>query len=214
MTGDLFEEHTSRRETLGPGAVLLRGHAVDEEESLIAGLDAILRAAAFRHMETPGGRRMSVGMTNCGLLGWISDCRGYRYEETDPETGKRWPAMPAVFSSLAKRAAEEAGYPGFEPNACLVNLYEPGARLSLHQDRNEGDFTAPIVSVSLGLPAKFLFGGLDRRDRPSRTLLEHGDVAVWGGPSRLAFHGVDVLKDGMHPVMGRRRVNLTFRKVA
>jgi alkylated DNA repair protein (DNA oxidative demethylase) len=163
-------------------------------------------------MVTPGGHRMSVAMTNCGDAGWVTDRTGYRYDANDPETGKPWPPMPAGFRDLAVRAAAEAGFAGFVPDACLINLYEPGAKLSLHQDRNERVRDAPIVSVSLGLPATFLFGGLKRTDPQRRLALQHGDVVVWGGPSRLAYHGVMPLKDGEHPALGRRRVNLTLRK--
>jgi alkylated DNA repair protein (DNA oxidative demethylase) len=203
-----------RHEVLGPGASLLRGFALDWEAEILAALDAAVAAAPFRHMVTPGGQTMSVAMTNCGALGWITDRRGYRYEPHDPQSGRPWAPLPDVLQDLAERAASAGGYEGFVSNACLINLYEPGARLTLHQDRNEGDFAAPIVSVSLGLSARFLFGGLKRTDKVVRTMLEHGDVAVWGGPSRLAFHGVDTLKDGEHAVMGRRRINLTLRKVA
>jgi alkylated DNA repair protein (DNA oxidative demethylase) len=194
--------------------VLLGGFALERMTALLDALERVVAAAPFRHMVTPGGQTMSVAMTNCGEYGWITDQRGYRYESCDPLSGRPWAPMPDVFLDLAASAASAGGYEGFSPNACLINLYEPGARLTLHQDRNEGDFSAPIVSVSLGLPAKFLFGGLKRTDKVLRTMLEHGDVAVWGGPSRLAFHGVDTLKDGEHPVMGRRRINLTLRKVA
>jgi DNA oxidative demethylase len=163
-------------------------------------------------MQTPGGFRMSVAMSNCGALGWVTDRAGYRYEARDPETGDFWPPMPTSLRELARLAAARAGYEGFDPDACLVNRYEPGARMTLHQDKNERDFDAPIVSVSLGLPATFLFGGLARSDRPVRVALEHGDVVVWGGPSRLRFHGVMPLAEGEHPRLGRMRVNLTFRK--
>jgi len=163
-------------------------------------------------MVTPGGYRMSVAMTNCGPLGWVSDRSGYRYAPMDPLTGRAWPAMPGSFAALAKKAAEECGFAAFEPDACLVNQYEPGAKLSLHQDRDERDFSAPIVSVSLGLPAVFQFGGLRRRDALRRVPLHHGDVVVWGGPARLVYHGVLPLKEGTHPAMGARRVNLTFRR--
>lgn len=213
MMRDLFNACDGNDEALGPGAVVLRGFVSESDAEIIRALDAIVAAAPFRHMTTPGGRTMSVAMTNCGGLGWITDRRGYRYEPCDPISGRPWPDLPGLFLDFAGRAASGAGYDGFLPNACLINLYEPGARLTLHRDENEGDFGAPIVSVSLGLPAKFLFGGLERIDKVVRTTLEHGDVVVWGGPSRLAYHGVDTLKDGMHPVMGRRRINLTFRKV-
>jgi alkylated DNA repair protein (DNA oxidative demethylase) len=178
-------------------------------------MDAVERidaAAPFRHLTTPGGHVMSVAMTNCGELGWVSDRRGYRYQRVDPLSGEPWPAMPALLGRTAHEAAEAAGYARFMPDACLINRYQPGARLSLHQDRNERDLNAPIVSMSLGLPAVFLFGGLRRSDRPRRIRLDHGDVVVWGGPTRLVFHGVEPLDDGLHPVTGRFRINLTFRK--
>jgi alkylated DNA repair protein (DNA oxidative demethylase) len=164
-------------------------------------------------MVTPGGHQMSVAMTNCGGKGWVTDRRGYRYDSADPETGRLWPAMPPSFRDLAERAAAQAGVEGFAPEACLINRYRPGAKMSLHQDKDELDLDAPIVSVSLGLPATFLFGGLSRKETPRRYRLEHGDIAVWGGPSRLMFHGVAPLADGEHPLLGRQRINLTFRKV-
>jgi alkylated DNA repair protein (DNA oxidative demethylase) len=163
-------------------------------------------------MTTPGGYVMSVAMTNCGRAGWVTDRRGYRYDPIDPQTGRPWPPMPAAFRRIAIGAAAAGGYEDFEPDACLVNRYEPGARLSLHQDKDERDFTAPIVSVSLGLPAVFLFGGARRADRPRRFRLESGDIAVWGGPTRLYFHGIEALDEGEDPLTGRCRINLTFRK--
>lgn len=216
MTADLFEsvgDTRPSREAMADGAVLLRGFARPFESALLPALRAIVKQAPFRHLVTPGGHRMSVAMTNCGSVGWVSDRTGYRYDAIDPESGERWPAMPPVLRRLAADAAEEAGFSGFAPEACLINRYVPGAKLSLHQDKDELDFGAPIVSVSLGLPAIFLFGGLRRADKPVRYRLEHGDVVVWGGPSRLFFHGVAPLADGEHPVMGRQRINLTFRKV-
>lgn len=213
--GDLFDgprPSDESSETLAEGATLLRGFARPEAMTLMETLQAVLAAAPFRHMVTPGGFRMSVAMSNCGRTGWVTDRTGYRYDSIDPMTGCPWPSMPAAFRSLAARAAEAAGFPGFEPDACLINRYEPGARLSLHQDKNERDFGAPIASVSLGLPAVFLFGGLRRRDRPRKVRLESGDVAVWGGPARLVFHGVEPLTDGDDPLTGRCRINLTFRK--
>ena len=197
---------------MAEGAVLLRGFARPSEGELIAALRDTVNQAPFRHMVTPGGHSMSVAMTNCGHLGWVTDRSGYRYDANDPETGRPWPAMPVVFHRLAVAAAEQAGFPGFSPDACLINRYQPGARMSLHQDKDEKDFGAPIVSVSLGLPAVFLFGGLKRTDKPRRFRLEHGDVVVWGGPTRLVFHGVAPLADGEHLLMGRQRINLTFRK--
>jgi DNA oxidative demethylase len=213
MIPDLFDAEPGNV-ALEPGAVLLGGFAIRFEEPVVVGLQRVVELAPFRHMITPGGRRMSVAMTNCGDLGWVSDRSGYRYDATDPDGGRRWPPMPDVFRQLAAEAAAQAGFDGFEPDACLVNRYEPGARLSLHQDRDERDFDAPIVSVSLGLPAVFLFGGMHRADTPRRVPLKHGDVVVWGGPSRLRYHGVLALPDGQHPVVGRYRINLTFRKAA
>jgi alkylated DNA repair protein (DNA oxidative demethylase) len=192
--------------------VLLRGFAKPVETGLLEALRAIVEQAPFRHMATPGGYQMSVAMTNCGHFGWVTDRSGYRYDPNDPQSGKPWPAMPGSFRELACQAADRAGFGGFDPDACLVNRYQPSARMSLHQDKDESDFTAPIVSVSLGLPATFLFGGLKRSDKPRRFRLEHGDVIVWGGPSRLAFHGIAPLADGEHSLLGRQRINLTFRK--
>jgi alkylated DNA repair protein (DNA oxidative demethylase) len=212
---DLFDgdaETASRRLPLAPGAVLLRGRALPAEEQILAAIGQVVDAAPFRHMVTPGGYKMSVAMTNCGAAGWLTDRSGYRYHAIDPESGRRWPPMPAIFADLAAEAASEAGFDGFVPDACLINRYEPGAKLSLHQDRNEQDFGAPIVSVSLGLPAVFLFGGPKRTNRPLRIPLDHGDIVVWGGPSRLVHHGVMPLADGHHPRLGRQRLNLTLRK--
>lgn len=215
MTPDLFDhcdEAPTGREALAPGALVLRGFARNQAEELVAEIDEICARAPFRHMLTPGGQRMSAAMTNCGPLGWVSDRRGYRYQAADPDSGKPWPPMPGAFLRLAADAAAEAGFAGFVPDACLINRYEPGARMSLHQDRDERDLTAPIVSVSLGLPAIFLFGGPNRSDRAERVLLLHGDVVVWGGPSRLRFHGILPVKEGAHALLGRQRINLTFRK--
>jgi alkylated DNA repair protein (DNA oxidative demethylase) len=182
------------------------------QNEIIAALRDMVAQAPFRRMVTPGGHQMSVAMTNCGPLGWTTDRTGYRYVQDDPETGRPWPAMPPVFAQLAEQAAAAAGFVRFSPDACLINRYEPGARMSLHQDRDEQDFGKPIVSVSLGLPAIFLFGSLKRSDKARRFRLEHGDVVAWGGPSRLFFHGVAPLADGEHALLGRQRVNLTFRK--
>jgi DNA oxidative demethylase len=215
LTADLFDavaDVGSLREAIAEGAVLLRGFARRFEGDLIPALRDIVAQAPFRHMSTPGGHQMSVAMTNCGTAGWVTDHTGYRYDGIDPDSGQPWPAMPAVFRELAGKAAAEAGFAGFSPDACLINRYEPGARMSLHQDRDEQDYSAPIVSVSLGIPAIFLFGGLKRSDKPQRFRLVHGDVVVWGGPSRLFFHGVAPLADGEHALMGRQRINLTFRK--
>jgi DNA oxidative demethylase len=215
LTADLFESVSDSRpprETIVEGAVLLRAFARPVEAELIAALREITAQAPFRRMFTPGGHQMSVAMTNCGRAGWVTDRSGYRYDPLDPESGKAWPAMPPVFSRLAAEAAGEGGFKDFAPDVCLINRYEPGARMSLHQDKDELDFAAPIVSVSLGLPATFLFGGSKRSDKPKGFRLQHGDVVVWGGPSRLFFHGVAPLADGEHAVLGRRRINFTFRK--
>ena len=215
LTADLFESVDVPRpsqEPIAEGAVLLRGFASSREGELIAALADIVAQSPFRNMMTPGGHQMSVAMTNCGDWGWVTDRSGYRYNASDPETGKAWPKMPPSFRELAGQAASHAGFDGFTPDACLINRYLPGARMSLHQDRDEQDFGAPIVSVSLGLPAIFLFGGLKRSDKPRRFRLEHGDIVVWGGPARLAFHGVAPLADGEHALMGQQRINLTFRR--
>ena len=197
---------------LADGAILLRGFAKDVDSTLISAFEEVIAQAPLRHMVTPGGYRMSVAMTNCGQAGWVTDRSGYRYDAIDPNSGRAWPALPEVFMDVAKRAATRAGFENFSPDACLINCYEPGARLSLHQDKNERDAAAPIVSVSLGLPAIFLFGGAQRQDRTQRYRLEHGDVVVWGGPTRFTFHGIAPLADGHHPLLGRKRINLTFRK--
>lgn len=213
---DLFDsvaEAQPSREEIADGAVLLRGFVKPIESELIEAVRAIVAQSPFRRMTTPGGHLMSVAMTNCGERGWITDHTGYRYDPIDPRTGAPWPAMPPVLRDLALRAAEQGGFAGFASDACLVNRYEPGTRLSLHQDKDELDYSAPIVSVSLGLPATFLFGGLARSDKPRRFRLVHGDVVVWGGPSRLAYHGVAPLAEGEHALLGRKRINLTFRKV-
>jgi alkylated DNA repair protein (DNA oxidative demethylase) len=215
MTADLFDNATDigpAQETLAEGAILLRGFARAFEHDLVPALHAVIAQAPFRQMQTPGGYQMPVAMTNCGAVGWVTDRSGYRYDALDPQTGKAWPAMPDVFLLLARQAADCAGFADFAPDACLINRYEPGARMSLHQDRDERDFAAPIVSVSLGLPAIFLFGGAKRADKPQRYRLQHRDVVVWGGPSRLFFHGVAPLADGEHAALGRQRINLTFRK--
>ena len=212
---DLFDhvaEAQPSREEIADGAVLLRGFVKPIESELIEAVRAIVAQSPFRRMTTPGGHLMSVAMTNCGERGWITDHTGYRYDPVDARTGAPWPAMPPVLRDLARRAAEQGGFTGFAPDACLVNRYEPGTRLSLHQDKDELDYSAPIVSVSLGLPATFLFGGLARNDKPRRFRLVHGDVVVWGGASRLAYHGVAPLAEGEHALLGRKRVNLTFRR--
>jgi alkylated DNA repair protein (DNA oxidative demethylase) len=211
---DLFDLHDLEAEkvALGTDAVVLRRFARGVEAELLAELHALAALAPFRNMVTPGGYTMSVAMTNCGTAGWVTDLRGYRYASRDPASGEPSPPLPATFLGLATRAAAAAGFGDFQPDACLINRYAPGTKLSLHQDKNETDYAAPIVSVSLGLPAKFLFGGLRRNDRVKRVELRHGDVVVWGRAARLAYHGVDTLNDGDHEATGRYRFNLTFRK--
>jgi DNA oxidative demethylase len=213
-TGSLFEEaiEEPRSEPLATGATILRKFALQNETAVLGAVNQVAAKAPFRQMVTPGGYRMSVAMTNCGPLGWVTDRSGYRYDAIDPESGRPWPAMPEPLLKLATSAATEAGFQKFIPDACLINRYEVGARLSLHQDKDEQDFTQPIVSVSLGIPAVFLFGGLNRSDKTTRIRLTHGDVVVWGGPARLRYHGVLALKEDHHPLVGDHRINLTFRK--
>jgi len=210
-TLDLFEAD-SRCMSMGPRAFVLRAFALPVVDALLAGIARVEASAPFRNMVTPGGHTMSVALTNCGPLGWTTDEYGYRYTGIDPGSGRPWPAMPDAFSRLAHDAAAAAGFDGFEPDACLVNRYLPGSRMSLHQDRNERDFSAPIVSVSLGMAAVFLFGGLARSDKTAKVPLYHGDVVVWGGPDRLRYHGVMPIKDEAHPLLGSQRINFTFRK--
>jgi alkylated DNA repair protein (DNA oxidative demethylase) len=215
MTFSLFDDPPQPAqppEVLEPGARVLRGFALEQAAGLLEAVQQVTAHAPFRHLITPGGLRMSVAMTNCGKLGWVSDRSGYRYDRIDPGSGLPWPTMPPLFRQLALDAAEAAGFPGFSPDACLINRYVPGARLSLHQDRDEGNYAHPIVSVSLGIPAVFLWGGAQRADKTLRVALLHGDVVVWGGPARLRFHGVLPLRDAQHPLTGPHRINLTFRK--
>ena len=215
-TKDLFgsDPPGCRKALLAPGAWLLPGFALTAATSLLTALEAISIAAPFRHLRTPGGLPMSVAMTNCGILGWVSDRRGYRYERCDPSSGSPWPRMPQAFIELAHAAAEEGGFPGFVPDACLINRYEPGARMTLHQDKDERDFSSPIVSVSLGLSARFLLGGDTRSETQLRVPVHHGDVLVWGGAARLRYHGVLPVREGHHDLVGPQRINLTFRRAA
>ena len=211
---DLFAAQAfDTRTPLGPQACVLHRFALPVVDALPDDIARIEAVAPFRQLVTPGGRTMSVAMTNCGSYGWCSDPRGYRYDPHDPDSGRPWPPMPGTFLRLAAEVAQAAGFPGYVPDACLINRYEPGTRLTLHQDRDEDDHVAPIVSVSLGLPATFLFGGFARGDKTVRVPLVHGDVVVWGGADRMRFHGVLPVKDGVHELLGTRRINLTFRKV-
>ncbi|MCB5945486.1 DNA oxidative demethylase AlkB [Acidocella sp. KAb 2-4] len=206
MTPDLFGAAPP------PGLAYLPGFALDEEVGLIRAALAVAEISPLRAVATPGGRKMSVTMTNCGAAGWVSDARGYRYERRDPLTGQPWPNLPEPFLTLARAAAAQAGFPGFTPDVCLINRYAPGAKMALHQDRDEADMSAPIVSVSLGLAAVFLWGGAARTDKPARLSLQSGDVVVWGGAARLNFHGVAPVRAGSHNLLGAARLNLTFRK--
>jgi len=217
MMNDLFadfDDGLPQREDLAAGAVLLRGFAREQTASLLLGVAQITQASPFRQMSTPGGYRMSVAMSNCGALGWIADSQGYRYAARDPLNNQAWPAMPEAFLILARSAALEAGFADFLPDVCLINRYVPGTKLSMHQDKDEADFSAPIVSISLGLPAIFLLGGLQRNHPSQKIGLSHGDVLVWGGPARLRYHGVLALKQGSHAELGACRINLTFRQAA
>ena len=212
-TSDLFQQaQPGQRVAMGAQAFILPGFAEPWLEQLLPTLQAIQQQAPLRQMSTQGGRRMSVQTTACGHLGWVSSEQGCRYSPIDPESGQPWPAMPACLLELARRAAAEAGFSSFTPDSCLINRYLPGAGMGLHQDKDEKDFTAPIVSISLGMPATFLFGGFKRSDRPARTILNHGDVVVWGGADRLRFHGVMPVGDLAHSQLGRQRINLTLRK--
>jgi len=215
MGSTLFDQEPPRpsNEVLEEGAVLLRGFAYTQAPALLADVDKVAQAAPFRHLVVPGGHTMSVAMTNCGRVGWVSDRSGYRYDPVDPDSGAAWPPLPPSFLDIAVRAAAEGGFAGYDPDACLINRYAAGAKLGLHQDRDENDQWAPIVSVSLGLPAVFLWGGKRRADPVRRMRLESGDVVVWGGPARFVYHGVAPLKAGEHPLTGDVRINLTFRKV-
>jgi len=211
---DLFADDSAQPTALplGTQAVLLRGFALAQADALVQGVQQVAAQAPWRHMLTPGGQAMSVAMTGCGPLSWVSDRRGYRYAERDPVSGRPWPPLSPRLLHLASTAAARAGFPGFLPDACLINRYAPGARMSLHQDRDERDLAQPIVSVSLGLPAVFLWGGLRRADRTVRVPLLHGDVVVWGGVDRLRFHGIAPLPEGHHPLTGAQRINFTLRR--
>nr|WP_150278693.1 DNA oxidative demethylase AlkB [Halopseudomonas salina] len=213
-TPDLFASAPATREPIADGAWLLRGFVLDRADQLLDTIQRVAAQAPFRHQVTPGGHTMSAAMSSCGTWGWVTDRHGYRYSARDPLTDQPWPAMPELLQQLAVSAAAAGGYEGFEPDACLINRYETGAKMGLHQDKDEDDMDAPIVSVSLGAPIRFLFGGLARTDKAAGWKLEHGDVVVWGGASRLFFHGVAPLgKRAEHPMTGAVRYNLTFRKV-
>jgi alkylated DNA repair protein (DNA oxidative demethylase) len=214
---DLLSSHQADKLLILADAYLLKGFALPQQTQLLADLQDVITLSPFRRMVTPGGFTMSVAMTNCGDLGWTTARTGYRYTTYDPLNDAPWPAMPVAFTALAKSAAHEAGYPDFKPDACLINHYHIGARMALHQDKNELDFSQPIVSVSLGLTAVFQFGGFQRADKAIKLMLEHGDVVVWGGHSRMRYHGILPIKAGNHspnttPTLGDCRINLTLRK--
>ena len=209
---DLFPDSLNGpAQQLAPGVMVLPGRALAEQDSIWQTLQAVLQQAPLRQMQTPGGHTMSVSMSNCGALGWISNRRGYCYSTNDPANGQPWPPLPDRLTGLASAWAAEAGFPAFNSNACLINCYVPGSRMSLHQDSDERDFTQPIVTLSLGLPARFILGGLQRELPTQKIRLMHGDVLVFGGPARLCFHGIMPLADGLHPLLGSRRISLTFR---
>jgi DNA oxidative demethylase len=209
---DLFENIQPNKLEVDKDAYYLSGYALTNEKALIIDLHEVLSQASLRQMMTKMGFYTSAAMTNCGQLGWVSDRKGYRYEALNPLTGKSWPAMPVSFFQLAQNAALEAGFSDFKPDACLINQYKVGASMGLHQDKNELDFTQPILSVSLGIPAIFKFGGLSRSDKPIKIRLTHGDIVVWGGDARLNYHGIIPLQPNNHAVLGPYRYNLTFRK--
>jgi len=196
---------------IAPGAMLFRAAAESSAEVLLREIENVIAVSPLRRVTTPMGKSMSVEMTNCGRAGWVSDRSGYRYEALDPLSGKPWSPMPGMFSELATRTALLAGYQHFVPDVCLINRYSVGSKMGLHQDRDEQDFSQPIVSVSLGLPITFKFGGLRRTDTTRSVVLHHGDVVVFGGEARLAYHGVGTLRRGSHPLTGAYRFNLTFR---
>lgn len=214
-TADLFADDALQqpggREQIGEESYVLRGYALHWIERLLPELRRVLAQSPFRQMVTPGGFTMSAALSSCGELGWTTDSSGYRYSRFDPRSQQPWPTMPDALRELAVLAAQEAGFIDFAPDACLINRYVPGAKMSLHQDKNERRYSAPVVSVSLGLPAIFLFGGHERSHRTQKISLFHGDVVVWGGVDRLRFHGVMPIKEGVHPIMGSQRINLTFR---
>ncbi|WLH66234.1 DNA oxidative demethylase AlkB [Pseudomonas sp. FP2309] len=214
-TADLFADDALQqpagREQIGEQSYVLRGYALRWIERLLPELRRGLAQSPFRQMVTPGGFTMSAALSSCGALGWTTDTTGYRYSPLDPRNQRPWPALPDALRELAVQAAAEAGFREFAPDACLINRYVPGAKMSLHQDKNERDYSAPVVSVSLGLPAIFLFGGHARSDKAKKISLFHGDVVIWGGVDRLRFHGVMPIKEGTHPIMGAQRINLTLR---
>lgn len=216
MTLDMFEQdgvNAGQSEVYGQDVHILRGLALPYVDDIMRALiNQIKPQSPLRHMTTPGGYSMSVAMTNCGQRGWETSRSGYQYTAIDPLTNQPWPDMPATFMTLAQVAANKAGFVNFRPDSCLINEYQAGSKMSLHQDKDEADLAAPIVSVSLGLSARFLLGGFTRQDKAVRIALHHGDVMVWGRSDRLRFHGILPIKAALHSVTGDCRINLTFRK--
>lgn len=214
MNYDLFDLSNNGEtwtEKICDDALVLRQYATTQAPNILAAIKSVKTQAPFRHMQTAGGYTMSAAITSCGKVGWVSDRQGYRYSTHDPQSKQPWPTMPNILRAFATKAAADAGYDNFHPDACLINRYAPGAKMSLHQDRHERDYNAPIVSVSLGVQATFLFGGIQRSDKTVKVPLAHGDVVIWGGKSRLKFHGVLPIKAGYHPMTGEDRLNVTFR---
>jgi len=197
-------------EEIFPGATLMRGLAQAQDGEFLEAMQGVLSAAPLHHATTPTGLPMGVMVSDCGT----PEAFRRRWDPANPAVRQMWPPMPRALLDFSLRCAVRAGFPLFRPDTCHVNRYQAGTKLGLHQDRHECDMSQPIVSVSFGLECVFLLGGLERTDSPKRILLEHGDVIVWGGPSRMRFHGVQPLKPGHHPLTGPYRYNLTFRKVA
>lgn len=196
---------------LAEGAMVLRRFATPVVVALMEGVEAVVAQSPLRRLIVPNGRPMRIEMTNCGLVGWVNIDGRYRYSRVDPLTGRSWPGMPATFRRIAGAAASAAGYPDFQPAVCIINRYAVGADLQMHQDRDDTQDRQPVVSVSLGLPAIFHFGGQGRGEKPLTIPLDDGDVVVWGGASRMHRHGVAPVAPGVHPRTGAYRYNLTFR---
>lgn len=209
---DLFDDQLPKKTRIAEGAYWLRGHALPAADLLWAELRKHFATYPPQQMFTPMGYKMSVRSTSMGDAAWVGTKKGYGYASIDTAINQALPPLPSTFLSLANHAATEAGYNDFTPDSCLINCYDIGSKMGLHQDKDERDFNQPIVSVSLGIPATFLFGGAKRSDKPTQIPLTHGDVVVWGGASRLFYHGVQTIKPNKHPLLGELRCNLTFRK--
>ncbi|THJ30850.1 DNA oxidative demethylase AlkB [Lampropedia aestuarii] len=210
---DLFADSPEeQRVALGPQAVVLRQKASPLAAELVARIEDVLQHSPLYQMATPGGKPLSVRTTSCGTHGWSSDPTGYSYVRHHPLTDQAWPEIPAAWSALATEAAQEAGFAQFAPDTCLINQYGLDSKMALHQDRSEQDLRQPVVSISLGMSALFLWGGMQRSDKPAHVLLHHGDMVVWGGVDRLRFHGIKHLTGAPHPQLGAMRYNLTLRR--